>query len=173
MEQSGPSRRTILGKGAVALVGAVGLSHMTPASASPIAEGIPFSFTGRFFRLVGPNGFGQFIQPGERANGFGELLDPATGEKIGEFYSSAYNAAAPFGEGPAAAALVEEHTLTFADGTIFGSGTRPSIVDPDGTYAIIGGTKRYVALKGTYTARLDFVELGGDGSAAFALSLDL
>lgn len=157
------SRRTVLRRGALAAAGLFGASKMTSAHASPLAAGIPFELTGRFFALA------KEPEPGQQTNASGELLD-ADDNKVGEFYSTIWIADAPFGLGATSAGLVEHHTFRLTDGTIFGSGTRPSVPDTTGTYAVVGGTGLYAALVGTYTGVQAFVDLGGDGSARFTFT---
>lgn len=171
MDASQLSRRTLLRRGTVAAAGLFGIAHAGPASAAgPLGAGIPFEFAGRLFSLATPDG--GLPEPGTQTHAYGELLD-TSGVKVGEFYSSIWVADAPLGAGATAAGLVEQHTFNLVDGTIFGSGSRPSVLDPAGTYGIVGGTNRYALMRGTYTGSQKFFELGGDGTASFAFTLGL
>jgi hypothetical protein len=99
---------------------------------------------------------------------YGELLDEGTGRKVGEFYSACFCMAAPFGPGPLAAANVELHNLNLLDGTLVGMGSAGADAN---TYAIVGGTGRYQGAVGSYVARQRPLELGGDGTAEFVVTL--
>lgn len=98
----------------------------------------------------------------------GELLERPDGKKVGEFYSAYFATLAPFGATPFAAAAVEMHTFNLTDGTILGMGSH---WDGAGSYAIVGGTGRYLGASGSYTAKQRPVDLGGDGTAEFVLDL--
>ena len=51
-----------------------------------------------------------------------------------------------------------------------GSGTTlPGVADNE--FAIVGGTGRYAGARGTYLARRDPLEFGGDGTASFEIDL--
>ena len=63
---------------------------------------------------------------------------------------------------------LELHTFKLRDGTIIGSGTSGAL---EGEFAILGGTGRYAGARGTYVARHNRRELGGDGTAEFRFQL--
>src|SRR5438552_2378808 len=79
----------------------------------------------------------------------GTLTDGAGRKKVGEFYSAQFATLAPFGANAFAAGALEMHTFNLADGTILGMGSH---FDGNGTYAIVGGTGRYHAARGSYVA---------------------
>jgi hypothetical protein len=99
---------------------------------------------------------------------FGELLDAAGGSKVGEFYAACFCTGSPFGNSPVAAANVEMHTLNLLDGTIVAMGSAST---GENVYAIVGGTGKYAGASGSYVARQRPIELGGDGTAEFVVTL--
>jgi hypothetical protein len=105
---------------------------------------------------------------GERTSVFGELIDRAAGTKVGEFYSAQFATLAPFGANPYAAGALEMHTFNLAGGTILGMGSH---FDGNGTYAIVGGTGRFHAARGSYVASQRPLGIGGDGTATFTFHL--
>ena len=163
------TRRQLLG-GAVVAGGAVlgsAASGWTPRVGDPQA-GAVFRVQGHGLSLSSPT-FRKGIQPipGERILAQAELATDR-GEHLGRFYA-VFMALAPAVD--SAAASLEEHTFDFGDGTLVGSGlgTRePEIAD---TFAIVGGTGRYESAQGTYMAIQHHLELGGDGTAEFLISL--
>ena len=97
----------------------------------------------------------------------GELLDRPDGEPVGELYGTAFALHGPGAQATDAERL-ELHTFKLRDGTIIGSGAAGVV---EGEFAILGGTGRYAGARGTYVARHDRRELGGDGTAEFRLTL--
>ena len=62
-------------------------------------------------------------------------------------------------------------TMSFTDSascSLFGTGTAGQ---SDGAFAITGGTGRYAGVQGTYVARQQHADLGGDGTAEFVFTL--
>lgn len=114
---------------------------------------------------------GQLPDRGQRLLGRGELLDRPNGQKVGDFFATAFGIDSAGRAGPDGAATLELHTFNLADGSIIGTGTAKASVDADDVFAIVGGTGRYVGARGSYVARQQPLELGGDGTASFTLTL--
>ena len=95
------------------------------------------------------------------------MLD-GDGREVGAFHSSAVVLSSP--AGLTADATFEQHAFEMRDGVIYGSGLagRP---DEPAEFAVIGGTGRYLAIRGSYSAVQRPYHLGGDGTASFAFEL--
>jgi hypothetical protein len=166
-------RRGLVGRGALALAGALGLGAAARASgvADPIAPAAAsvLRLSGRQWHLVSQDRrAGEPPVQGDRLTMFGELLDEAGDRKVGEFYAACFCTGSPFGAGPVAAANVEMHTLNLLDGSIVAMGSASA---GENVYAIVGGTGRYAGASGSYVARQRPIELGGDGTADFVVTL--
>lgn len=114
---------------------------------------------------------GQLPDRGHRLLARGELVAEGDGGKVGEFYATSFGLEAPNRAGPDGAATLELHTFNLADGSIIGTGTARAALDADDVFAIVGGTGRYVGARGSYVARQQHQEFGGDGTARFSLTL--
>ncbi len=116
---------------------------------------------------------GQLPDKGSRLLGRGELVDApgATGTAIGEFHATSFGIDSPGRAGADGAATLEFHTFNLSDGTLMGSGTARASLDAADVFAIVGGTGKYVGARGSYVARQQPLELGGDGTAQFTLTL--
>jgi hypothetical protein len=173
-----PSRRDLLKSSLGIAAGAVGLGaagralrHGSPAAATPGSKP-PASLTilGRNWHVTTEGREpGDRPAAGDRTNVSGELVD-AGGRKVGEFFGSATHVDSPFEQGPPAGMTLQTHTFRLADGTIHGTGT-VSQEDGDTVFAVVGGTGRYHGIRGSYVARQQPIEHGGDGSAVFTLTL--
>jgi hypothetical protein len=163
------SRRELL-KGSVALAaGAIGLGaagraiarHDQPAQPTSGTQELPLTLT-----LAGRNWHALTDSTsGRQTTLSGELVDQE-GTSLGAFYGSAARVESPVDHSPAS---VETHTFALADGTIHGMGTvAPGA--PEAVFAVVGGTGRYLGARGSYVARQQPLELGGDGSASFTLT---
>lgn len=121
-------------------------------------------------RLTGP-AFTRGRQPaaGERILVTADLLDES-GEVVGQLYGEYVALGNPGGDAASPASL-ETHTFAFADGTLVGRGTATRDLVSVDSFAIVGGTGRYAGATGTYTARQEPVELGGDGTAEYQITL--
>jgi hypothetical protein len=170
-ELHGPSRRGFLRRGLVLAVGALGLgAGRASASAGVTLPHQVLTFHGRHFHLHAPNRrAGAVPVKGERLTAYGELLDRPGGKKVGEFASALFALGSPFGVAAASATSLEFHTFTLDGGTIIGLGS--AAAHGDSVYAIVGGTGRYAAARGTYVAHQRPRELGGNGTAEFRLTL--
>jgi hypothetical protein len=147
---------------------AIGSSASTdPPPVAPSGAKLPRSltFTGRDVHAASTGrAVGHGPATGERTTLSGRLVD-ANGSAVGDFFMSSTAFESPFGEDLSA---VESHTFRLSDGTIHGMGT--AVPGDESVFAIVGGTGRYVGARGSYTARHMPIELGGDGSAAFAMT---
>jgi hypothetical protein len=160
-------KRGLLLIGAGLGLGAAGAHAKVPASEG--AGSTRLELRGSGWRLIAPGRRpGELPEQGERLSAFGELLERRSGKKVGEFYSAYFSTLGPFGTSPFAAGGVEMHTFNLVDGTILGMGSHWG---GTGTYAIVGGTGRYVGARGSYTALQRPLELGGDGVAEFVIDL--
>jgi len=165
---SAASRRSLLRRAAVLALGALGIGATAgsvaagPAAAAPI-PGRSIHLWGRGFFLDG-HGHRQGLPAadGDRGSVRGELLDGPDGESIGTFASACF-----FGSGDEPGDL-ELHTFHLADGMLVGLG---ATVEGEGVCAVLGGTGAYAGATGSYVARQDLRESGGDGSAEFVITL--
>jgi len=188
-----PARRRLLGGGAALVTATLGLGFLgkrigqaepqsggaadsTVTVTAPSGAPIELRLYGRNWHIQGEGPRARWARPerGQSQVVFGELLDGAGDSagvaKVGEFYATCTCVDAPFGAGPLAAAFVEHHTLNLSEGTLTGMGTSQG---EESTFAIVGGTGRYVGARGSYVARQLPVELGGDGTAELVLSITL
>jgi hypothetical protein len=99
----------------------------------------------------------------------GVLSGSPGGPPIGSFYATSMHLdttdAARF-----ATAEMQMHTIQLPEGNLVGMGTA---VAGEATYAVIGGTGRYLGATGSYTAVQEPFEVGGDGTARITLNLKL
>ena len=165
------TRREVIRNGVVAggaLFGAAAVYRADAPQSSSQDLTAPLVLRAQELRLSAPT-FRKGKQPaaGERMTVAAELTDGA-GDVVGHL-SGEYVALGTAGARPAAA--LETHTFAFADGTLVGSGTTSRDLSEADTFAIVGGTGRYTGARGTYTARQRPVELGGDGTAEYEITL--
>ena len=99
------------------------------------------------------------------------VADSSSKAKVGEFFASYYRINAPGKVADHEPGSLEQHTFVFPEGNIFASGVATSGRDSEGQFAITGGTGRYLGARGSYSARQSHVDLGGDGTATFTLTL--
>lgn len=167
-------RRSILKSGALMLAGVMGLGGVgaeTVAEAATDDGGGTTTLTlyGRQWQMYVPDRrAGSVPVKGDRVAMYGEFLDAVSGQKVGEFYANGVCLDAPFGASPFAAGNIEMHTLNLDGGTIIGMGSASA---GENEYAIVGGTGRFLGVRGSYVARQSPWELGGDGTAEFVITL--
>jgi hypothetical protein len=175
-------RRYALKRGLVLIGAAFGLgtaSKVVVATGESNAGGLaserlPASIKlyGRRWRLTSQKlRSGELPPEGERMLARGELLDGPRGRKVGEFYATYYRLNAHGRVGPDEAGSLQLHTFNLPGGSIAGSGTAKAGIGAEDHFAIIGGTGRYSGARGSYIARQSYLELGGDGTAVFTLTL--
>jgi hypothetical protein len=114
---------------------------------------------------------GQLPDRGQRLLGHGELVDGPDGEKVGEFFATTFGLDSPGRAGPDGIASLELHTFNLPGGSIIGTGTARAALDVDDVFAVVGGTGQFLGARGSYVARQQPQELGGDGTARFTFSL--
>ena len=175
METRVPSagRRTILKRGAIGAASVAAIAVAAGTQSSPQRAAVATAASGsRTIRFVGRSWHTDTAKAalpgkGDQYSVYGELLSPA-GDKMGEFFSQNVGVDSPFqitGEGVGS---FEIHTLSLPEGTIVGVGVGGG---RERTYAIVGGTGKYVGARGSYLARQDTYGLGGDGKAELLLTL--
>jgi hypothetical protein len=128
------------------------------------------SFSGLNLDVSGP-GFPPGVLPdsGDRLVITGDLLD-ASRAVIGKVFGT-YLQLVPFGQaGPGDPTSLQDHTFSFADGSIHGRGLAGANLDAGNVFAVLGGTGRYLGITGSYVAVQRFLSFGGDGSAHFDLT---
>jgi hypothetical protein len=171
-------RRRLLQRALVLAGGGLGLGLLTrgeptlaaavPRPASPGGQPSTLTLRGRTWHQYGPNHRpGEAPRVGDRRSTFGELLGAKSDTAIGEFHAAAMGTGSPFLSGPFAAGSIEFHTFNLPDGNILGMG---STAGGNSTFAIIGGTGRYLGVSGSYVARQHPFDLGGDGTAEFTFT---
>lgn len=179
------TRRDALKRGLVLIGSAVGVgtaSKALTAGDTPVAAATPARAGGARTEQITMHGrqwhvTSSSLRPGElpdrghRLLGRGELLDRPDGEKVGEFFASSYGIDSPARAGPDGAATLELHTFNLAGGSLIGTGTARAGLDAEDTFAIVGGTGRFVGARGSYVARQQPQEFGGDGTAEFTLTV--
>src|SRR5262245_6882734 len=168
------SRRGLLGRGLLVAAGVLGVGgavrHSSGAEAAAVqptaAPRTELKLYGRHFHLHAPTRrAGELPQKGDRHTAYGELLDGPEGSAVGHFSAAHLSLDSPF----AAASSLEIHTFDLGDGTLHGLGS--AVRGGDGNFVILGGTGRYMGATGTYLARQEPRELGGNGTAEFHLNL--
>ena len=161
------SRRSVLGRGLAFVAAAVGIGAAGAQAATPKREGTELLLYGRGFHLHSQTKLpGQVPVSGDRHSAFGELLSKPAGNVVGQFSAAHLTHASPFAAG---ASSLEIHTFTLQDGTIHGIGAVARGVE--GHFVILGGTGRYTGVTGSYVARQNARELGGNGTATFHMTL--
>src|SRR5512139_1059909 len=180
-EARSTQRRRLLKRGAFFLGGALGLGLTGKAGldaagsqGASVGGALSMKVHGAGWRLTYPDRRrGVVPQPGDRSSSFGQLFTAPAGDKIGEFYASSFQFGSPFGASDVAASAMETHQFNFRDGSIIGIGTLCDLCGSQSVHAIIGGTGRYEGASGSYTARQNPIELGGDGTAEFEFNMIL
>lgn len=168
-----PTNRRNALKGGLALVGAA--AGLAAASTKSSPENATLVIHGRQWRISSQDlQRGELPPAGVRMLVRGEIVDKPsreTGTKIGEFFATYYRLN-PHGKVAAhQPGSLELHTFVLSGGTIVGSGTASAGSESEGTFAVIGGTGRYLGARGSYVARQNHLEFGGDGSATFTFTL--
>jgi hypothetical protein len=163
------SRRSLLRRGLGLAAGAIGLGAVGPeaAGAATLPSKTELRLHGRSFHFHAPDHrAGAVPAKGERHSVYGELLDRPGGKVVGHFTAAHFTHDSPFA---GAASSLEIHTFNLTDGTIHGLGS--AVRGAEGHFAVLGGTGRYAGARGSYVARIHVREHGGNGTAAFHLTL--
>jgi hypothetical protein len=100
---------------------------------------------------------------------YGELLDGPEGKRIGQFFTSGFCLETPFGPQPVAASNLEFQTFQLPEGTLFGIGAAGA--GAERTLALLGGTGRFAAARGSYVEREVPSRTPGRDAVEFVLSL--
>ena len=165
------SRRSLLGRGLVVALGAVGLgAAKRPDSAKAAVPAGASSTTLRLYarglHLHSPSRVaGQVPEKGDRHTGYAQLAKRPNGKAVGHFTAAHLALSSPY----AHAGSLEIHTFHLAEGTIHGLGTAAR--GAESHFVVLGGTGRYAGVSGSYVARQHARELGGNGTAEFNLTL--
>lgn len=161
------TRRNAVSRALLALAGLAGLGAAGAGGAklAVLSEPSTVVLHGRNWRTI-QGRLGELPTEGERISVRGDLIDKVQGVHVGEFYAAGF--AIGGGAHPAHGERLELHTFKLHGGTIIGSGTAGQL---EGVFAILGGTGRYAGARGTYVARQNHQDFGGDGSAEFVLKL--
>lgn len=172
-------RRRLLHRALMLAGGGLGLGLLTRPAAAP-AAGAPhqspvrggqsrtLTLRGRSWHQYGPHHRpGDAPRAGDRRATFGELLGPDGKTVIGEFHAATLGTGSPFLPGPFATGNLEFHTFNLPDGSLLGMGCTAG---GNATFAIIGGTGRYMGVSGSYVARQSPFDRGGDGAAEFSFT---
>jgi hypothetical protein len=160
----------MLAAGAIG-IGAARRADAAVVTVAPAGNGTrtaELRFYGRNFHLrAAGHEPGQVPTKDERHNTYGELLAHPNGKQVvGHFTAAHLTHNSPFAAG---ASSLEIHTFALKDGTIHGLGSVARGVE--GHFVILGGTGRYAGASGSYVARQNSRELGGNGTAEFHLTL--
>jgi hypothetical protein len=92
-------------------------------------------------------------------------------KQVGEFIATYHRVTTPGKVAAHEPGSLEQHTFILPEGTIFGTGVTTSGLESQGQFAIVGGTGRYHAARGSYVARQSHVDFGGDGTATFTFTI--
>lgn len=154
-----PSRRALLGFGAIAGAGAV-VGAVAPAAVAAVPTSGSFVVHGRAMRRLTPS------------KGVGDALAvrgslARDGVAVGEVFHSGHVVARTGGHGDDVVS-VETQLFVLADGTIAGSGTVTHT--GRGTFVVTGGTGSYAGARGSYTTR-QTADPGGGGEAIYHFDL--
>ena len=170
----GSTRRSMLKRGLVVLGAALGIEAAARAGTAQAVRPGPtvLGLYGRGFHLhAADRKAGEVPSKGDRMTTYGELLDRTGGTKIGDFTSAFFALGSPFAVGALTPGSLELHSFNLKHGTILGMGS--TVAAGESVYAIVGGTGSYAGAQGTYVARQQPRELGGNGTAEFKLTITL
>jgi hypothetical protein len=166
------SRRNLLRNGLLLLGGALGLgiagARGAAVSGVDLSRVTTFRLTGKQWHLFATDRRrGEIPVRGDSISTHGTLHGP-DGSHVGEFYSAGLVLNHPLGAMGLSAGNLEMHTFLLKEGTIAGMGAAGP---GESVFAVVGGTGRYAGASGSYVARQRPLELGGDGTAEFTVTL--
>jgi hypothetical protein len=175
------SRRSILRLAALAmggLAGAIGLvaaEERAQGVARPVGGSLgrvtTFELQGMDWRVRSPAlRPGELPRRGDSVTLSGSLARVAGREPIGAFFGTSAHLDTP-GHGPFAQTEMQFHSFALPEGNLFGMGAASR--GGQGQFAITGGTGRFAGATGSYTAAQNPVEVGGDGTARFQMTIKL
>jgi hypothetical protein len=163
-------RREALWNGLLLVAAGLGVRAAAPAG-NPAQSPDSFRLYGRgLTTLVSGRAHGQPAQRGDRVTVQGRLLAEPDGAPVGEFVAAAFTTRHPGPSETDSAGSLEMHTFRLPDGTLIGSGAVASRGTAS-TFAIVGGTGRYLGARGAYEAVLDTHAQGDEGTAEFIFTL--
>jgi hypothetical protein len=115
---------------------------------------------------------GELPKSGVRMTARAEIVTGSqANQKLGEFFATYFQVNTPGKVAAHEPGSIEQHTFILPEGTILGSGVTPSGLDSEGQFAVVGGTGRYHGARGSYVARQDHIDFGGNGTATFTFTL--
>lgn len=147
----------------VAGTSAAGRSLLTTATPSPVR----LSLAAHDLRGLGQERGPHRYNPGDQIVSRATLVE-ADGGEAGSFHSSAVVVSSGAHQGEVA--TLEQHNFELRHGTLVGSGLVGGLGEPV-EFAVVGGTGRYRASHGSYTAVQWPYHQGGDGTARFVFDL--
>ena len=170
------SRRSLLGRGALLVAGALGVTAAQRSNAAHAAVPLPakgaakateLSLYARNFHLQAPtHRAGQLPAGGDRHSAYGELLDRPNGKVIGHF-TAAHLPRTPRSRQRYRVSRSTRSTSRTGPSTA----SEPHSAEQRGASSILGGTGRYAGVSGSYVATQRQREHGGNGTADFHLKL--
>jgi len=110
---------------------------------------------------------GGWPEPGQTVHAYATLTGPH-GAPAGRFFATIATIDDPADDDTLAQ---ETHTFVLEDATIVGSGVSTIDDEQPDTFAIIGGTGRYLGARGQYTAVQRHADLTGDGTASYEMTI--
>jgi len=164
-----PERRTLLQRGLVLLTGVFGIGAAARAAESAAA---PEKEAGRI-TLYGRRSQAPSRLPGRsgaRLVRSGEILDRPDGKRIGQFFASGFCMETPLGPEVAAPSNLEFQTFHLPEGMLFGMGAAGG--RGERTLAILGGTGRFAAVRGSYVEREVGPAVPGREAVEFVLTIN-
>jgi hypothetical protein len=156
MDSNGKSkRRSFLRRTALVLAGLAGVEGGAQA-ADPVSKGNALTFyAGQWLRHAPGQKPGELPKESDRHMERCELWDQPGGRKVGELCGAC------FGHGPSNAAgqHLMLHSIQLEAGTLFAMGAGEISGEP--TFAILGGTGRFVGVKGTMSLQKSAAKVDG------------
>ena len=161
-ETKAVNRRTVLQRGIGFLAAIAGLEVLEARANAQAEPAVPkppnttsksqvLRFHGRHWQThAHGHAPGQLPGSHERMNRHGDLLDPITQKKAGDYYASCFCPAASFGATSSSGAGVELHTLRLGEDTLFGMGSAPALSGGTQLHAIVGGTGQFAGARGSF-----------------------
>lgn len=176
----GTSRRSVLGA-AFAAVGVAGtglaakLGHAADSDSAteqdPDPPTVPTLFLDRYALHVGASGRGSQRAKGDQTLLRGTLVD-ASGTRVGEVFASAVTMPGAADVESRGTSRMEVQHLELADGAIVATGIAFAHSDVPNVYTVVGGSGRYVGVRGSYTFDHDPTVTRPVGTASITFDLD-
>ena len=169
-EDSRATRRSVLGRGALMLGSLAGSLGLVTAAERVREGGVRVNSPGATRMVL--HGTDWHLQGADLARG----RPPKAGDRVsvsgllatgGEFHATSMLLQAPLSQG----AVMEIHNFTLPEGTLVGIGA--AAPGESGLFTVVGGSGRYLGATGSYLARQDPVETGGEGTAMFTFEIRL